>query len=85
MTESQMLETILSEMKELRRVLHLKDERRVGRQEFAKLLNIEPETLDARIRENRYMKPHKDGRKSFWLYSYVKSVILDVELTTKVA
>jgi len=31
-------------------------ERRIGRQEFAPMLNIEPETLDSRIRDGRYNK-----------------------------
>ena len=52
-------------------------ERRIGRQEFAHMLNIEPETLDSRIREGRYNKPFKDGRKSYWLLSYVQSVVMN--------
>lgn len=47
------------------RIAQSKEERRVGREEFAHMLNIEPETLDARIREGRYQRPYKDGRKSF--------------------
>ena len=60
-----------------------KEERRIGRAEFAHLLNIEPETLDARIREGRYMKPFKDGRKIYWFSSYVQSVILDIDSKNK--
>ena len=45
------------------RIAQSKEERRVGREEFAHMLNIEPETLDARIREGRYQRPYKDGRK----------------------
>lgn len=52
-----------------------KEERRVGRAEFAHMLNIEPETLDARIRDGRYSKPSKDGRKSYWMLSYVQTVV----------
>ena len=84
-TEYELLQAIHSEMQELRKALKANSERRIGRIEFAKLLNIEPETLDSRIRDGRYMKPHKDGRKSFWLSSYVQSVILDIELKDKVA
>ena len=57
----------------------------VGRAEFAKLLNIEPETLDARIREGRYKKPFKDGRKSYWLLSYVQSVVTNTSESDTVA
>ena len=61
----------------VKKLVHQKEERRIGRAEFAHLLNIEPETLDARIREGRYEKPFKDGRKSFWLNSYVQSIVKD--------
>ncbi|WOE40677.1 hypothetical protein [Acinetobacter chinensis] len=57
------------------RLLSQKEERRVGRIEFAHMLNIEPETLDARIRDGRYEKPNKDGRKSYWMLSYVQDVV----------
>ncbi|WP_418655531.1 hypothetical protein [Acinetobacter ursingii] len=57
------------------KLVNQKEERRVGRAEFAHMLNIEPETLDARIREGRYSKPLKDGRKSYWLISYVQSIV----------
>lgn len=67
------------------RLAQAKEERRVGREEFAHMLNIEPETLDARIREGRYQRPHKDGRKSFWLLSYVQSVVTDTKESDKVA
>lgn len=60
-------------------------ERRIGRQEFAHMLNIEPETLDARIREGRYTKPFKDGRKSYWLLSYVQSVVTNTSESDTVA
>ena len=52
--------------------------RRIGRAEFAKLFNIELETLDVRIRDGHYKKPHQDGRKSYWLNSYVQSVVMDI-------
>ena len=60
-------------------------ERRIGRAEFAHMLNIEPETLDARIRMGRYTKPFKDGRKSFWLLSYVQSVVTNTSESDTVA
>lgn len=83
--EHNLLQAIFDEMQELKKALTRSNERRIGRQEFAKLLNIEPETLDARIREGRYLKPHKDGRKSFWLSSYVQSVVLDVKSEDRAA
>lgn len=61
------------------------EERRIGRQEFAHMLNIEPETLDARIRDGRYTRPHKDGRKSYWLLSYVQSVVTNTSESATVA
>ena len=60
-------------------------ERRIGRQEFAHMLNIEPETLDVRIRDGRYNKPFKDGRKSYWLLSYVQSVVTNTSESDTVA
>ena len=60
-------------------------ERRIGRQEFAHMLNIEPETLDSRIRDGRYSKPFKDGRKSYWLLSYVQSVVTNTSESDTVA
>jgi len=60
-------------------------ERRIGRQEFAHMLNIEPETLDSRIRDGRYNKPFKDGRKSYWLLSYVQSVVTNTSESDTVA
>jgi len=67
------------------KLVNQKEERRVGRAEFAHMLNIEPETLDARIREGRYSKPHKDGRKSYWLLSYVQSVVTNTKESATVA
>ncbi|MHC3124973.1 hypothetical protein [Acinetobacter sp. GN11] len=67
------------------RIAQSKEERRVGRAEFAHMLNIEPETLDSRIREGRYQKPFKDGRKSYWMLSYVQSVVTDIKESDKVA
>ena len=78
-----LLQAIFNEMQILKKTFTQQNERRIGRAEFAKLLNIEPETLDARIREGRYTKPHKDGRKSYWLSSYVQIVILDVDSNNK--
>lgn len=83
--ELDLLGQIYTEMQELKRRMENNQERRIGRQEFAHMLNIEPETLDARIREGRYQKPHKDGRKSFWLLSYVQTVVTNISESDTVA
>ncbi|MCX0340965.1 hypothetical protein [Acinetobacter radioresistens] len=79
------LQAIFNEMQEFKKEIKHQSERRIGRAEFSKLLNLGPEILDARIRARRYKKPYKDGRKRFWFYSYVQSVILDVESNHKAA
>lgn len=71
--DSELLEQVARTVAQLSRQNLI--ERRIGRQEFAHMLNIEPETLDARIREGRYRKPFKDGRKSYWMLSYVQSIV----------
>ena len=86
-TESQnsWLQAIFNEMQEFKKAIKHQSKRHIGRAEFSKLLNIGPEILNARIRARRYKNPYKDGRKKFWLYSYVQSVILDVESNHKAA
>lgn len=81
--EHELLKAIFDEMQVLKKSI-VKD-RRVGRAEFAHLLNIEPETLDARIRFGKYNKPFKDGRKSYWLESYVQSVVVNTDDNEKAA
>lgn len=73
--DKDMLEMIYLEMQELKRQLSQKEERRVGRIEFAKMLDIQPETLDRKIRNGLVTKPLKDGSKSYWLSSYVQKVV----------
>ena len=57
------------------KLLDQREERRIGREEFSHKLNIEPETLDSRVRQGSIKKPYKDGRKSYWLSSYVQEVV----------
>jgi len=45
-------------------------ERRIGRQEFAPMLNIEPETLDSRIRDGRYNKSSRLISGFFQAFTY---------------
>lgn len=74
--EKDLLQAIFDEMLTIKKALAEKDGKRVGREEFAQRLNIEPETLDARIRIGRYQKPMKDGRKSYWFSDYVQSIVM---------
>ena len=80
---SDLLEKVVESIAQLSRQNLI--ERRIGRNEFSHMLNIEPETLDARIREGRYKKPFKDGRKSYWLLSYVQSVVTNTSESDTVA
>ncbi|MCU4499253.1 hypothetical protein KTI59_03825 [Acinetobacter radioresistens] len=53
------------------------DERRVSVKEFAKRLNISEKELYARINNGRIKKPIKDGRKNYWLNSYVNLIVIE--------
>lgn len=79
------LQAIFNEMQEFKKAIKHQSERRIGRAEFSKLLNLGSEILNTRIRARRYKEPYKDGRKRFWFYSYVQFVILEVESNHKVA
>lgn len=46
-------------------------ERRVSTSEFALRMNISEKELYERIKDGRIKAPTKDGRKNFWLNSYV--------------
>lgn len=50
-------------------------ERRISTAEFALRMNISEKELYARIKDGRVNEPRKDGRKNFWLNSYVLSCI----------
>jgi len=61
-------------------------ERRVSTAEFALRMNISEKELYDRIKTGRVKRPIKDGRKNFWLNSYVLTCILNEEnsiLTSK--
>lgn len=51
-------------------------ERRVSTDEFALRMNISEKELYARIKDGRVQKPMKDGRKNYWLNSYVLMCVL---------
>lgn len=67
------------------KLINQKEERRVGRAEFAHMLNVEPETLDRKIREGYINRPFKDGRKSYWMLSYVQTVVTDTSNNANIA
>ena len=54
-------------------------ERRVSTAEFALRMNISEKELYDRIKTGRVKRPIKDGRKNFWLNSYVLTCILNEE------
>lgn len=54
-------------------------ERRVSTAEFALRMNISEKELYDRIKNGRIKKPNKDGRKNYWLNSYVLACIIDEE------
>lgn len=54
-------------------------ERRVSTAEFALRMNISEKELYQRIKDGRIQLPIKDGRKNFWLNSYVLACITSSE------
>ncbi|MFW1775188.1 hypothetical protein [Acinetobacter seifertii] len=52
-------------------------ERRVSTAEFALRMNLTEREIYERIKDGRIKPPTKDGRKNFWLNSYVLSCILE--------
>lgn len=51
-------------------------ERRISTAEFALRMNISKKELYARINDGRIQSPKKDGRKNYWLNSYVLECIV---------
>ena len=52
-------------------------------QEFALRMNISQKELYERIKDGRVLQPTKDGRKNYWLNSYVTSCITGSTETEK--
>lgn len=52
-------------------------ERRISTEEFAFRMNICEKELYARIKDGRIKIPMKDGRKNYWLNSYVLECIVN--------
>ena len=57
-------------------------ERRVSTAEFALRMNVSEKELYDRIKDGRIKAPAKDGRKNYWLNSYVLECITRVEIET---
>jgi len=55
-------------------------ERRVSTAEFALRMNISEKELYQRIKDGRIQAPIKDGRKNFWLNSYVLACSTSTEM-----
>lgn len=83
--EHELLQAIFNEMQELKKAIQVKDERRVNVREFAQRMNVTPATLYNRIKDGLISEPHKDGKLSYWLNSYVNSVITQSLNSDKVA
>lgn len=52
-------------------------ERRISTAEFALRMNISEKELYTRINDGRIKSPMKDGRKNYWLNSYVLECIVN--------
>lgn len=83
--EHELLQAIFDEMQELKKAIQIKDERRVNVREFAQRMNVTPATLYNRIKEGLIREPLKDGKLSYWLNSYVNSIITQSLNSDKVA
>lgn len=55
-------------------------ERRVSTAEFAMRMNISEKELYERIKIGTINAPTKDGRKNYWLNSYVLACITGIEV-----
>lgn len=77
MKDTELLRAILSKVEGLERVLTRQDERRVSVREFASRMNISEKEMYDRIKNGRIKSPTKDGRKNYWLNSYVNDVVID--------
>lgn len=75
MSNTELLQAILSRLESLEKALIRHDDRRVSVKEFAERLNISEKELYARIKDGRINTPMKDGRKNYWLNSYVNDVV----------
>ncbi|MCK4089830.1 MULTISPECIES: hypothetical protein [Acinetobacter] len=74
-TEGELLRSIYQEMQELKQSLASQDESRVSTKEFAKRLGMSEPTLWDRVKDGIIKEPERDGRRVFWLNSYVNYAV----------
>lgn len=77
MDNTELLKIILSKVEGLEKALAYPEQRRIGTKEFAFRMNISEKELYARIKDGRIKSPMKDGRKNYWLNSYVNNIVVD--------
>ena len=79
MSNTELLQAILSKVEGLEKALAQKEQYRIGPKEFANRMNISERTLWTRINDGVIKNPFKDGPKRYWLNSYVNDVVVSNE------
>ncbi|WP_166167064.1 hypothetical protein [Acinetobacter sp. SA01] len=79
MSDTELLQAILSKVEGLEKALIKREQYRIGPKEFAIRMNISERTLWTRINDGVIKKPFKDGPNRYWLSGYVNEVVLDNE------
>ena len=74
-SEQELLQEILSELKQVKRQLDKVNEERVCIEEFCRRLNWKKTKFYDRIQQGEIAPPIKDGRFSYYLNSYVNEVV----------
>lgn len=74
-SEQELLQEILSELKQVKRQLAKVNEERVSIEEFCRRLNWKKTKFYDRIQQGEIAPPVKDGRFSYYLNSYVNEVV----------
>ncbi|EPF74988.1 helix-turn-helix transcriptional regulator [Acinetobacter rudis] len=83
--ENKLLQAIFNEMQLIKKAVAVQDERRVSVKEFAKRLGFSEPTLWDRIKDGIIEKPQQDGRRVFWLNSYVNFAVQHCKKSDTVA
>lgn len=83
--DNQLLQSIYDDMQSLKKSIVVNDERRVSVAEFAQRLGFSKPTLWDRVKEGVIEKPQQDGRRVFWLNSYVNFAVQHCKKSDKVA
>lgn len=79
MSDTELLQAILSKVEGLEKALTKREQYRIGPKEFAIRMNISERTLWTRINDGVIKKPFKDGPKRYWLSGYVNEVVVNNE------